>query len=55
MSLFDDTEEKLELFKTVDQIKNLFGSGAVMKATSLKPATSQAIPPATPPALKGEG
>ena len=36
MSLFDDTEEKLELFKTVDQIKNLFGSGAVMKATSLK-------------------
>ena len=55
MSLFDDTEEKLELFKTVDQIKNLFGSGAVMKATSLKPATSPAIPPATPPALKGEG
>jgi DNA polymerase-4 len=55
MSLFDDTEEKLELFKAVDQIKNLFGSGAVMKATSLKPATSPAIPPATPPALKGEG
>ena len=36
MSLFDDTEEKLELYKTVDQIKNLFGSGAVMKARSLK-------------------
>jgi DNA polymerase IV len=47
MSLFDDTEEKLELYKTVDQIKNLFGSGAVMKATSLKPIT--------PPAPKGEG
>ena len=47
MSLFDDTEEKLELFKTVDQIKNLFGSGAVMKARSL--------PTNTPPAPKGEG
>jgi DNA polymerase IV len=47
MSLFDDTEEKLELFKTVDQIKNLFGSGAVMKARS--------IPPTTPPSPKGEG
>ena len=48
MSLFDDTEEKLELFKTVDQIKNLFGSGAVMKATSLKGK-------AAPPAPEGEG
>lgn len=47
MSLFDDTEEKLELFKTVDQIKNLFGSGAVMKARS--------VPPTTPPPPKGEG
>jgi DNA polymerase-4 len=46
MSLFDDTEEKLELFKTVDQIKNLFGSGAVMKARSLRPNT--------PPAPEGE-
>lgn len=43
MSLFDDTEEKLELFKTVDQIKNLFGAGAVKKATSLKSR------PTTPP------
>lgn len=48
MSLFDDTEEKLELFKTVDQIKNLFGSGAVMKARSLHGKT-------TPPAPEGEG
>lgn len=36
MSLFDDALEKLELFKAVDGIKNQFGSGAVMKATSLK-------------------
>ena len=36
MSLFDDAIEKLELFKAVDGIKNQFGSGAVMKATSLK-------------------
>jgi DNA polymerase IV len=36
MSLFDDAVEKLELFKAVDGIKNQFGSGAVMKATSLK-------------------
>jgi DNA polymerase-4 len=36
MSLFDDAVEKLELFKAIDGIKNQFGSGAVMKATSLK-------------------
>ena len=36
MSLFDDAVEKLELFKAVDGIKNQFGTGAVMKATSLK-------------------
>lgn len=36
MSLFDDAVEKLELYKAVDGIKNQFGSGAVMKATSLK-------------------
>lgn len=47
MSLFDDTEEKLELFKAVDQIKNLFGSSAVMKARSLNGKT-------TPPAPEGE-
>jgi DNA polymerase IV len=52
MSLFDDTEEKLELFKTVDQIKNLFGSGAVMKARSLR---GPAAGPITPPTPKGEG
>ncbi len=37
MNLFDKAEEKLQLFKTVDGIKNKFGSGAVMKATGLKP------------------
>ena len=35
MSLFDDSVEKLELFKAVDGIKNQFGSGAVTKATTL--------------------
>jgi DNA polymerase-4 len=36
MNLFDNSEEKLELFKAVDQIKNQFGSGAVTKAAALK-------------------
>jgi DNA polymerase-4 len=36
MNLFDDSVEKLELFKAVDNIKNQFGAGAVTKATSLK-------------------
>jgi DNA polymerase-4 len=36
MDLFDNNEEKLELFRTVDGIKNKFGSGAVMKAAGLK-------------------
>jgi DNA polymerase IV len=36
MNLFDDTAEKLQLFKTVDSIKNLYGSNAVQKATGLK-------------------
>lgn len=36
MNLFDNSEVKLELFKTVDQIKNLFGSDMVKKATALK-------------------
>jgi DNA polymerase-4 len=36
MNLFDDSVEKLELYKAVDTIKNQFGSDAVMKATSLK-------------------
>jgi DNA polymerase-4 len=35
MSLFDDNMEKLELFKAVDGIKNLFGTDAVTKATAL--------------------
>ncbi|MFL5811712.1 MAG: DNA polymerase IV [Flavisolibacter sp.] len=36
MNLFDDAVEKLELYKAVDQIKNQFGSDAVMKGTSVK-------------------
>jgi DNA polymerase-4 len=36
MNLFDDTVEKLELFKAVDGIKNQFGKGLVTKASSLK-------------------
>jgi DNA polymerase-4 len=36
MDLFDNTEEKLHLYQTVDAIKNQFGAGAVTKATVLK-------------------
>ncbi|RYZ00237.1 MAG: DNA polymerase IV [Chitinophagaceae bacterium] len=36
MNLFDDTLEKLELFKAVDDIKNKFGTSLVQKATTLK-------------------
>lgn len=36
MNLFDDAVEKLELYKTVDGIKNQFGADAIVKATSLK-------------------
>jgi DNA polymerase-4 len=36
MNLFDNAEEKLELFKAVDKLKNLFGSDAIMKAGTLK-------------------
>jgi DNA polymerase IV len=35
MNLFDDALEKLELFKAVDNIKNQFGTDAILKATSL--------------------
>ncbi|MGZ5190393.1 MAG: DNA polymerase IV [Flavisolibacter sp.] len=35
MNLFDDALEKLELYKAVDQIKNQFGSDAVMKGRSV--------------------
>lgn len=39
MDLFEKAEEKMELYKTVDQIKNQFGKDAVMKAAnSTKPA-----------------
>ena len=34
MNLFDDAVEKLELFKAVDDIKNQFGSKAVVKAVT---------------------
>jgi DNA polymerase IV len=36
MSLFDDNEEKLNLYKTVDDIKNQFGSKSVKKAVNVK-------------------
>src|SRR5688500_7368308 len=32
MSLFDNTEEKLQLFQAVDRLKNQFGSGVLSKA-----------------------
>ncbi|WP_121354062.1 DNA polymerase IV [Flavisolibacter nicotianae] len=37
MNLFDNSAEKLQLFKAVDTIKDQFGKGAVMKATGLPP------------------
>jgi DNA polymerase IV len=36
MNLFDNTEEKLHLYQTIDAIKNQFGSGAVTKAAVLR-------------------
>jgi DNA polymerase IV len=36
MSLFDGREEKLSLYKAVDNIKNQFGSKAVTKGTVIK-------------------
>lgn len=36
MNLFDDSLEKLGLFKAVDDIKNQFGSDAVKKASTVK-------------------
>jgi DNA polymerase IV len=36
MNLFDKEQEKLELFKAVDNIKNQFGKDAIMKATNLR-------------------
>ncbi len=35
MNLFDKSVEKLQLFRAVDNIKDQFGTGAVMKATGL--------------------
>ena len=37
MSLFDSKEEKLNLYKAVDDIKDRFGSNAVTKAATIKP------------------
>ena len=36
MNLFDNTEEKLHLYQTIDAIKNQFGHSAVTKAAMLK-------------------
>lgn len=36
MNLFDNAEEKLELFKAVDKLKNQFGLDAIVKAGTLK-------------------
>jgi DNA polymerase-4 len=36
MSLFDNNAEKLHLYKTIDDIKNLFGSKAISKAVSAR-------------------
>lgn len=36
MNLFDKSEEKLQLYQTIDSIKNQFGSSAVTKATVVK-------------------
>ncbi len=36
MNLFDNAEEKLQLYKTVDKIKNDFGKDAITKATNVK-------------------
>jgi DNA polymerase IV len=41
MNLFDKEQEKLDLYKAVDDIKNQFGSGAITKATTLKNKRSQ--------------
>jgi DNA polymerase-4 len=38
MNLFDNAEEKLELFKAVDDIKKQFGNGVLKKAASISPA-----------------
>ncbi|WP_317041367.1 DNA polymerase IV [Cnuella takakiae] len=36
MNLFDRSEEKLELYKTVDQLKNMFGSAMITKAGAMR-------------------
>lgn len=38
MNLFTNTEEKLNLYKAVDDIKDRFGSKSVKKAVTIKPA-----------------
>lgn len=41
MNLFDKSEEKLQLYQTIDAIKNQFGSGAVTKAAVVKEKREQ--------------
>jgi DNA polymerase-4 len=40
MNLFDNNIEKLNLYKTVDEIKNQFGSDLISKAASLNMSES---------------
>lgn len=37
MNLFDQSEEKMNLYQTIDKIKTLFGKNMITKATILKP------------------
>lgn len=37
MNLFDQSEEKMHLYQTIDKIKTLFGKNMITKATILKP------------------
>jgi DNA polymerase-4 len=48
MNLFDNAEEKLDLFKAVDDIKKLFGNSMLKKAATLSP-TSPSTPHPLPP------
>jgi DNA polymerase-4 len=44
MNLFDNAEEKLELFKAVDDIKKQFGNNVVKKAATIAPNSKEERP-----------